>query len=656
MPTYRLLGVDVHIPSVDDIAQTVISPIQKHVTTNLAATTENIRPQIESVVNALTPFFPAETEKVKAFFSRPLAALQTEIEAVLSKPTPLPAEFSVALEGVNRIINAEMSSTRANTEGLIGSAQSEVHGAIALAGAENSRAIQETQGTMLTAFDGMGTALSGSLERLFPNFGKASPDDLDRPYALFVAQAEGALGISEIMRRSFTPEDAMTWLGQMQDYWDDAFRSIYGANTIITIASLGQVGLNAALIQMNPVVGAGLAAAKDAKQIFYEVGIKPALIRWYNEAYQTQIPAYGDLISIYVREGYMKEKWVELPDEMVAYFKQLGYSEDWTKRLWGKHWVLPSPTQLYEMLHRTAGNFPEIGVTSKVLSAMLKYHDFEPTWRMPLEAISWNTWRIFDIRVGWEMEILSDTGLVKRLIDTGYEPKDAALLAQIQKMFVLRSEIDGLLSEADTDFISGWISETQLKADYEATPYNASIVAMRVERAKLRQDRKDREDLKAALLDRFIKGDLTETDFAKELSRLGLQQYRIAIEVVKANAKKLKTVKEETALTTKPLTEAKYSRAYKVGLISEEEYQSALAALKFSPEDIDLLVELNTPEKPAPEELPTLTLGELKAAYRVGVLTENEFAAELDFRRYSPEDITIIIETERAKVKPKVEE
>jgi len=401
--------------------------------------------------------------------------------------------------------------------------------------------------------------------------------------------------------------------------------------------------------------GAGLMMSTILK-LPVDIGLITPLTRAYNSMFTPNLPPYADLISIYVKEGYMEDHWVELPAEMVGYFKELGYSEEWTKRLWGKHWEYPGPSQLYEMLHRTAGNFPEIGVTSDVLRNMLKLHDFEPKWRMPLEVISWNTWRIYDIRTGWEMDLVNDEGLVKRLIDTGYEPKDAELLANIQKMFVLRSEIDGLLTESDTDFMSGWISEDQLKADYGATPYNPSIIEMRISKAKLRQERTDKADLKAALINRYVKGDLSETEFSQELSRLGIQQNRIAIEVTKANATKLKTVKEETTVTSKALTESTYSRSYRLGLIPEAEYRSKLAALKYSPEDIDLLVELNTPEKPAPEEMPTLTLGELKAAFRVGVLTENELAAELDFRHYSPEDISVIIETEKAKIKPKVGE
>ena len=366
------------------------------------------------------------------------------------------------------------------------------------------------------------------------------------------------------------------------------------------------------------------------------------------------VPDFQSLMSIYVKEGYLEDHWVEMPAEMAQNFAELGYSLEWAQRLWGQHWQYPGPSQLYEMLHRTAGNFPEIGVTEDVLREMLKLHDFEPKWRGPLEAISWNTWRIYDIRTGWEMGTLDDEALVKRLIDTGYEPKDARLVADVQKMTVLRSELDALVTQTSQDYVDGWINEAQLRADLEATPYRKDVIELRVAKAKLQRERALKKALKMALENRYVKGDLTEAEFKQELSRLGVTQEWISSEVARIQAQKLKTVKEDTTTTTKALTESQYSRAYRVGLIPEDQYRKLLQGLKIGPDDISLLVQLNTPQKPAPEEMPTLTLGELKAAYRAGVITENELGSELAFRMYSAGDIDTIIETEKTKIKPTV--
>jgi len=674
MPCFNLLGIEICIPSLDDIVNAVVAPITGFVTSALSGLVSTLTPLFHSVVNTLTPLFQTVIDSITGFLTNPLGFLQTTLSSAWSVLSTLWNDITRALTGLwNQIstglasigsqivggldalrgsITSGLSSLGSSLTTLLNDAWITLSNGIDLVGSSLSGALETAQTVLMAAFDGMGNAISGIMGGIFSGFGALDVNGIVGAASNVLGMAESALTSTLLHHSPIEPEETVETVSSFVTRVHAAAVSLHIANIVAEAASLGQVDVTLTEAWNYPNTAAAMKVATEFASMPLLEGLGPAYKRYILKNYQPNIPMYQDLIEIYVREGYLESHWVELPAEMVNNFKELGYSEYWTQRLWGKHWVYPSPTQLYEMMHRTAGDFPEIGVTSDVLRNMLKLHDFEPMWRMPLEAISWNTWRIYDIRTGWEMDLLNDDALVNRLIDTGYEPKDAELLANIQKMFVLRSEIDGLLTESDTDFMSGWISEDQLKADYGATPYNPSIIEMRISKAKLRQERTDKADLKAALINRYVKGDLSEAEFANELSRLGIQQNRIAIEVTKANATKLKTVKEETTVTNKALTESTYSRSYRLGLIPETEYRSKLAALKYSTEDIDLLVSLNTPEKPAPEEMLTLTLGELKAAFRVGVLTENELAAELDYRHYSPEDIKIIIETEKGKIKP----
>jgi len=675
MPCFSLLGVEICIPSVDDIVNAVVAPITNFVTSSLSGLVDTLSPLFDSIVNTLSPLFSGVISAITSFLADPLGSIQNVLGSVSGVLSGLWTQISGGLTGLWSSISAGLGSLweqisgflsglwiqitsglvslGSSLEGFIGATGEALNGAINTAGAAISGALETAQGALLTAFDGMGNAISGLMGGIFSGFGLIDIGAAGSDVLVLSSGISASLETTLARHSPLTPEEArresLRLASVQRDYWYQG----YIMALIFEGASLGQVDGPATMLFQSPDIAAGLKLATSWYAAPYEVGWAPLLERYYLSLFEPNIPPYQDLIGIYVKEGYLESHWVELPPEMVANFKELGYSEYWTKRLWGKHWEYPGPSQLYEMLHRTAGNFPEIGVTSDVLREMLKLHDFEPKWRFPLEAISWSTWRIFDIRTGWEMDLLDDEGLVKRLIDTGFEPKDARLLAEVQKMFVLRSEIDTLMRESETDFKEGWISEDQLRVDYEATPYKKVLVDLRVSAAKLRRERDLRKELKAALSDRFIKGDLTAEEYTQELSRLGITQEWIATELKRAEARKFTKVKEETPVTTKALAETRYSRAFKVGLITEEEYRKNLAALKYSPEDISLLIELNTPEKPAPEELPTLTLGELKAAFRAGVLSEGELAAELDFRRYSPEDIRVIIDTERAKIKPR---
>jgi len=673
MPCYSLLGLEICIPSLDEIVNMVVTPITNFVTwandgivsafTTLYNTLANI---INSVwgwisehVNWLWSQLSTYIRTLWGWVSEGLNWLWFQLSGSLgflwgSISTGLNwlwSQLSGGLQNLWGYISGGLDSLGAYLTGVFNASVETLNNGITWMGAEISSALEDAGKTLLTAFDGMGNAISGAMGGIFSGFGLVDPgaveaSTLDWMYHSPIIDVSGSpwwaykpIGDIKV--------ETIRLANEQRQHW---FRG-YILSLLVEGASLGQIETPSTMLFTEPATKASMDLAGEWFKLPYDIGFTIPAQRYWNSVYTPNIPPYQDVIEIYVREGYREDHWVELPAEMVQNFMELGYSDYWTKRLWGKHWVYPSPTQLYEMLHRSAGNFPEIGVTSDILREMLKLHDFEPKWRMPLEAISWNTWRIYDIRTGWEMGELSDEALVKRLIDTGYEPKDARLLAEVQKMFVLRTEIDGLLSESDMDFIGGWISEDQLTANYAATPYNLGIVEMRVSKAKLRQERADKADLKAALINRYVKGDLSETEFSQELSHLGIQQNRIAIEVTKANATKLKTVREETTVTSKALTESTYSKAYRVGSITEERYRKNLANLKYSPEDIDLLVDLNTPQKPAPEEIATLTLGELKAAFKALILPETELTAELNFRLYTPTDIRTIISTELAKLK-----
>lgn len=254
------------------------------------------------------------------------------------------------------------------------------------------------------------------------------------------------------------------------------------------------------------------------------------------------------------------------------------------------------------------------------------------------------------IRTAREIGLLSDSQTLERVTALGYDSKDASLIVDVQRFEILRSEVDKLLTEADTDFMNGWISEDTLRADYGATPYGSDVVDLLVERAKERRDRNMKEDLKTALLDRYKKGDLSDSEISQELSRLGLVQEWISSEVARAQATKMTKVKNEPTSTLKTLSEEKYSRAFKYGLIDERAYRSKLELFKYGDDDIELLVSLNQPERPPEPSLPDLSLGELKSAYRNKILTEQLFRAELTKRGYDDEDARVIVATEKVKL------
>lgn len=673
MPCYSLLGIEICIPSLEDIVNAIVAPIIAHITSSLETLIDTTSILWDTMISILAPSFSAVIEAIISFVEDPLGSLISFGEKIwaivqniggliIGEISGLWSQISFKLGFIHTVLTSAFEVTwrqivdtaeyiASRVEAIPSLVVSGVEGAIATIGPVLSSAIETAQDTILTAFDGVGDAISSVIGGVFQGFGFL---DVAAVGVQTISLLRGSpFGATPPMRyvEPYTIGDlsleTMRLANEQRDHWYE----MYILSLTIEGLSLGQVDSHATMLFQEPTVRASQDLATEWFALPYKIGWGIPAERYWNSVFTPNIPPYPDLISIYVKEGYLESHWVELPPEMVDNFAELGLNEYWTKRLWGKHWVYPSPTQLYEMRHRTEGTQPEIAVSSEVLRNMLKLHDFEPKWRGPLEAISWATWRIFDIRREWELGG-GDELLEKRLIDTGYNPDvDAPSLAEVQKWYVFRTDVLRLLGESDIDFIDGWIGEGQLRANYESTPLNPLTIDMRIARATLRRERELKKDLKTALRDRYIKGDLDRPEFEEELSRLGVVQEWIGAEVAKANARKYKRVSEDTPIETRVLTVSQYGRALKYGVMPERAFRDKMTKFKYGPEDINILVALYVPEPVKDEELPELTEAYLRAAFRAQTLTETQLRTELTRRRYLPEDIDIIVETEKRKIK-----
>lgn len=547
MPTWNILGYEIYIPDLDEIITAVTTPLTQTITDIEKGMETYISPLFDGINTAIADVVDPITTTITTFFEDPLNLISetvTTFAADLSALGPsLEGFFSTTWTNFSNVAIGLSSQLAVGIEGL----ELTLSGAVDGVSNTLGPAIDGAVSFMSEAFNDAQNAIGGAMGGLFSGFGVVDIDSVVESASNTVGILTGAIEGLSTHFSPITPDEARAWVDPFISQVTAAVTTLHTANAAAEAISLGQFDISLQEAWKYPNTAAAVSLAADLVAMPIKEGLMPAFKRYILRSYVPNLPLYSDMIEVYVKEGYLPEKWAEIPPEFVQNMKELGYSEYWTNRLWGKHWVLPAVTQLYEMYHRTLGTRPDIGVTLDVLRSMLKYHDFEPKWRDRLEAITWRTWRIFDLRTAWEMNILSDDELVDRSIDTGYNPEEAALVAETQKMFVYRSEIERLLSEADRDFIDGWINETQLRANYDATPFRPELKEMRIARAKLRRDRDAKKEIAAALKQRAIKLDLSLDEYAVELSKLGMVEDRIAIEQEKVRARLLKKPKAEAA-------------------------------------------------------------------------------------------------------------
>lgn len=149
------------------------------------------------------------------------------------------------------------------------------------------------------------------------------------------------------------------------------------------------------------------------------------------------IPSARDIITFAVREVYSPEiaeafgqyeGAEQVYETAEADIKAVGMSKEIFTKFWAAHWVLPSMSQGYEMMHRNV-------ITSEELDRLMVAMDVMPWWRDKLKAISYSPFTRVDVRRMHKIGVLNDEGLVKAYMDIGYNEDNAKALTEFTILY-----------------------------------------------------------------------------------------------------------------------------------------------------------------------------------------------------------------------------
>lgn len=138
------------------------------------------------------------------------------------------------------------------------------------------------------------------------------------------------------------------------------------------------------------------------------------------------IPPINDLIRFAVRDAFSPDA-VErfgllenFPSEITQYTEKLGLSTFWVQKYWASHWQLPSPNQVFEMLHRLRPGRVDTPFTEDDLDIYLKTADIPTFFRDKMKAISYRPFTRVDVRRMRSMNIIDDEEVYEAYRDIGY--------------------------------------------------------------------------------------------------------------------------------------------------------------------------------------------------------------------------------------------
>lgn len=159
-----------------------------------------------------------------------------------------------------------------------------------------------------------------------------------------------------------------------------------------------------------------------------------------------QLPPFTDIIRMMVRDtedpaavraGELDTDFqLKFVGQLKEWAQAQGISEPLAQRYWRAHWEYPSPTQLYEMLHRLRpGEVPDnLAVTPLQVRDALKIDDKAPAWLDRLVAISYHPLTRTDAKRAYQLGVITKEELTRTYEDNGYSRTNAETLARFTEV------------------------------------------------------------------------------------------------------------------------------------------------------------------------------------------------------------------------------
>ena len=312
-------------------------------------------------------------------------------------------------------------------------------------------------------------------------------------------------------------------------------------------------------------------------------------------------PSPTDFIRFAVRDVFVEDKEVkealeaEFPEAIVPYAQKAGMNRDVLMWYWKAHWELPSPTQVYEMLHRLNPDvlairgeaYKEMGLDLeklktdlKTVEFYLKQADYDLRWRQRLIAISYHPLTRVDLRRIYQLGLINDDELIARLMEIGYTKADALKLLEFYKSLKVEKEKDLTMSQILKLFRIGEITEEECKSMLMSLGYDEAEAEFLIAIEKHKMEEDEIEDLIDVYVNQFVEGEIDEKTLTQKLDELGLRASRrekIIQRAVRKRERRIRMPSKEDII-----------KWYNAGLITEQKARELLTKINIPKEFHDL--------------------------------------------------------------------
>lgn len=399
-------------------------------------------------------------------------------------------------------------------------------------------------------------------------------------------------GNSSISNKRLTPSEAMQAMFRgtlsIAD-WSDTLKAYGHSNeNAARLESIYRPRLNET--EVIQALWRGSLSESGFRDYLSKKGWTPDDINAWRE-FGNSIPGISDSMRFLVRDVYREdvvakygydEGWPVGP--VIELAAKQGYSAEFVRSYWRAHFILPSPTQAAEMVHRA-------GLPLHEYNELLRISDYPPYWRKYFERLVYTPLTRVDIRRVYNVLHKDRNWLIARHKEIGYDDENAATLAD----FTIANQKDKSkdLSKADlmAAYREGAIDRNAASGAIQALGYDANeadILLRRVDRDIQQEALRDEIEL---VHQRFLADLINDATARSALANLGQSATRIEAFMLRWNRDK--------EIKPRLPTRADAEVFAKKGIITVDEYNDFLIFLGYPEKYRAWYIREVTGQKPA---------------------------------------------------------
>lgn len=316
----------------------------------------------------------------------------------------------------------------------------------------------------------------------------------------------------------------------------------------------------------------------------------------FNDLVQA-FPGFDDLMRLMVRDVFNK-KVVEdygydlgfgdnYAGKAKEYGKAIGVPDDLAREFWRAHWLIPSNTQLFEMLHRLRPGHvpPNLAVTVDDIKRTLQINDMLPFWAERLAAVSYRPLTRTDVQRAFQLGAIDRQAVKANYQDEGYDEANAEVLTRFTVLQKQRRDMRsaGLPTprEAVNSFSRCEISQGELESLLGGVLFEPQQVQLAVQGAKIKRTQWIRRQKIALTKKAYLNGVIDQPAARDELASLGLMPLEVDT--------LFGTWLREWAKREKAIPASQLCKLREQGLVTADEQLKRLVRLGYSVEDANAI-------------------------------------------------------------------